>query len=168
MMKLSRMLVILIVLAMTVSSASCKKKVTDKIIDPDDFTEIMEDKFDCEVIEFEKDDNTEEYLIAKSEDGSEGYRIEYIIYNEEDLAEKHYETMLESLENGIEEEDVEGEVKETGSGKYKKLVFEGESNGFDLYIALVQFDEMIIRVSSRETSKSNIKEINKAIKALGY
>ncbi len=166
--KPSRLLIILLVFAMSLTIASCKRKATERIIDADEFTKIMEDKFDCEVNEFEKDDNMEEYLIAKSEDGSGGYRIEYIIYEEEDPAEEHYEAMLESLENGIEDEDVEGEVKETGSGKYKKLVFEGESHGFDLYIALVQFDEMIIRVSSQETSKSNIKEINKAIKALGY
>lgn len=165
---LSRSLIIMLIVAMSLTSASCKKKGTDKIIDPDDFTEIMEDKFDCEVKEFEKEDDMEEYLFAKSEEGGGGYRIDYIIYDEEDPAEEHYYKMLDSIERGLEEDDLEGEVKESGSDNYEKLVFEGESGGGDLYIAMVQFDEMIIRVSSFDTSKSNIKEINKAIKALGY
>jgi len=167
---LSRMLTILLVLAMSMSVASCGRKV----IDGDDFTKIMEDKFDCEVTGFAVYDEMEENRVATSE--ALGYRIDYRIYEKEETAEDYFENVLESLEDGIEDEDdeLEGTVKKTGSGNYTKIVFEGEleyddkSRDTEYYIVMIRLDDMIILATAGDTGKSTTKEIGKVIKELGY
>lgn len=166
---LSRMLIILLVIAMSLSIASCEKKK----IDADDFTKIMEDKLDCVVLTPDKYDNQEEYLIATNKDV--GYRIEYVIFSEEKDAKEYYRNNLESLEDGIKDKEdiLEGTIKETGSGNYMKFAFKGEINqsavtSSEIYMVMVRFNDMIIIASSKDTSETTTKEVDKAIKALGY
>lgn len=166
---LSRMLIALLVIAMSLSVASCEKKM----IGVDDFTRIMEDKLKCVVLTPDKYDNQEEYLIATNADV--GYRIEYMINTTEQGAEDYFDRNLKSLEDGIEDEEdyLEGTVKKTGSGNYKKFVFKGQfvidgNVGEEIYMIMVRFDNMIIIASAKDTSEKTTKEVDKAIKALGY
>lgn len=159
---LYRMLVILLVLAMLMSLVSCRKKVTGV----DDFTEIMEDEFDCEVIDFEKDDDIDEYLIAKEKDGD--YHVELIIFQKEKRAEDTFEKMLEPYEDGLENDELEGTVKKTESGNYMKFVFKGEYREREIYMIMIQFEDTIIQAVGDDTGKRATKQVDEVIKALGY
>jgi len=159
---LYRMLGILLVLAMLMSLVSCRKKVTGV----DDFTEVMEDKFDCEVFDFDKRDDMDEHIMAGEDDGD--YRVELIIYNKENRAEDHFEEMFESYEDGIEDDELEGTVEKTESGSYRKFVFKGEFGDREIYMIMIQTKDTIIQAHSNDTGKCATKRVDEVIKALGY
>ena len=150
-----------LVLVMGFSLVACGKKP----IDPDDFEEIMED-MDYLVYESEGGKKVDEYWYAYDEDNE--YNVSLTIYDDKDDAKDEFEDMLEDIEDAKEDEDFEGTIKKSGMGNYKKVVINGENDGDEAYMVVIRSDNMILLVMASDNGKSDVKEVNKILKELGY
>ncbi len=158
-----KILVLVLAFTMILSVAACSKKP----IDEDKFEEVMEDKFDFEVEEGATSKDIDEAFYAYDEDND--YYVTYTLYEDADEAEDVMDDYIDDIEEAKEDEDFEGKITKTGSGKYKKVTVKGEDeDAGDMYAVLIRSDKMIIMIGTQSVKDKRVDQVNKIVKALGY
>ncbi|NLT10988.1 MAG: hypothetical protein GXY06_01030 [Clostridiaceae bacterium] len=168
MQKAKKLFALVLVLVMGFSLAACGKKP----IDSDDFEDIMDD-LDYNVYE-ESDPGKkiDEAWYAYDDDYEYVVMLQY--YEDKDDAKDEIDDMIEDIEEAKKEKDFDGKIKKSGMGSYKKIVvngeFEDDVDDFygEMYAVIIRSDEMILMVAAQDTGKSDIKEVDKVVKELGY
>ena len=148
--------------AMVLSLAGCgEKKITGK-----EFKKILKDE-DFEVIEGDDDDYEENYT-AISEDGD--VIIQYYLFEDKDDAKDDFEDGYEDLKDAKDDDEFEGTLKKSGNRSTVKGEFDDNKmyGDSELYMVCIRVDEMMIVALTADTSKSAVKDVDEALKALGY
>lgn len=162
-----KILVLVLVLAMVFSLTACNKKA----IDDKDFEDIMED-LDYEVYEGEGDKKVDTYMYAYDEDMEFYFTFEE--YDDEEDAIDDFNDNVDDMKEVKEDGDLDGTIKVSGSGNFKKAVVKGDfdedSDMFDgdVYAVMVRVDNILIYGYTDSTKDKDVDEINNVFKELGY
>ena len=168
MQKTKKLFALVLVLVMGFSLAACGKKP----IDPDDFEDIMDD-LDYNVYEESNPGKKlDEEWYAYDDD------YEYVVmlqfYDDKDYAKDEIDDLIEDIEEAKDEKDFDGTIKKSGFGSFKKIVvngeFEDDVDDFrgEMYVVIIRSDNMILMVAAQDNGRSDVKEVDKVVKELGY
>lgn len=152
----------ILVAAMGMSLVACgksAKKITSK-----EFKKAL--KSDYAVQENENDDCEEEY-IAVNEDGT--IMIIYDLFESKSDAKAFWQDGYDTIDEALDDEEFDGDLEKKGNKITAKGTFE-DNDYFDgdAYIVVIRAEEMVITAYAQDTSKSTIKEVDKAIESLGF
>ena len=163
-MKIAQKIIVLVLaFAMILSLTACSKKP----IDYKEFKEVMEDKFDYEVEKGATSKDIDKKYYAVDEDGD--FHVDYTLYEDADDAEDEVEDYVDEIEEAKEDEDFDGKITKSSSGKYQKIIVNGEHEDWgDMYVVIIRADNMVIIAGTDSTKAKRVDEINKIVKALGY
>ncbi len=165
--KMKKVLVLVLVMAMMLSLAACNKKV----IDEDDFEDIMED-LDYIVTEGYTNKDIDESLTAHDEDYD--YYVTFTEYKDKEDAIDEFDDGIKDIKKIKKDKDFKGSLKVSGSGNFKKCVVKGDfdedSEMFDgdVYMVMIRVDNVLIGAYTQSTKAKDVKEIDTIIKKLGY
>ena len=159
-----RILVLVLAFAMIFTLVACAKKP----IDYKKFKDVLEDdKFDFDVTKGSPGKDIDKYYYASDEDGD--YFVTYTLYEDADDAEDEIEDYLDEIKDAKDDDEFDGKISESGSGKYKKIVVNGEhEDDGDMYVVIIRSNDMLIMAGTQSTKKRDVAEIDKIVKALGY
>lgn len=158
-----KIIVLVLAFSMILSLAACSKKP----IDYKKFKDVMEDDFDFEVEKGATSKDIDKSYYAVDEDGD--FHAEYTLYEDADDAEEEVEDYIEEIEDAIDDKDFDGKVNKSGSGKYQKIIVNGEHDDYgEMYVVVIRSDNMIIMAGTDSTDKKDVAQVNKIIKELGY
>ena len=158
MQKTKKLFALVLVLVMGFSLAACGKKP----IDPDDFEDIMDD-LDYNVYEESNPGKKlDEEWYAYDDD------YEYVVmlqfYDDKDDAKDEIDDMIEDIEEAKDDKDFDGTIKKSGFG------FEEDVDDFrcEMYVVIIRSDNMILMFAAHDYGQSDVKEVDKVVKELGY
>ena len=168
MQKTKKILALALVLVMGFSLVACgKKPITGK-----EFKKAMKN-LDYSVYE---DSNPgkriDESWYAYDDDYE--YYVLLTLYDDKDDAKDQIDDMLEDIEEAKDDKDFDGTIKKSGFGSFKKIVvngeFEDDVDDFrgEMYVVIIRSDNMILVVSAQDNVRSDVKEVDKVVKELGY
>lgn len=167
--KMRRLLVVVLALSMVLSLTACSKKS----ISADDFIEIMEDEYDCEIVEIEVSGTGREANInARSTD--DNFFVTYEYLEELRPAEMNFDSQVRMYENMKKSDDFDGTIKKSGSGNFEKLIikgdvtFMGSDSETEVYMVTIRSGKMIITATIYDTGKKAVRIIDGVIETLGY
>lgn len=167
--KMRRLLVVVLALSMVLSLTACSKKS----ISADDFIEIMEDEYDCEIVEIEVSGTGREANInARSTD--DNFHVTYEYLEELRPAEMNFDSQVRMYENMKKSDDFDGTIKKSGSGNFEKLIikgdvtFMGSDSEDEVYKVIIRSGKMIITATIYDTGKKAVRIIDGVIETLGY
>lgn len=162
--KTRRIIVLLLTFAMLLSITACAKKP----IDYKEFRDILEDDFDFEIEKGSASKDVDKMYYGQDED--EDYHAQYTLYEDADDAEDEMEDQIDDIEDLLDDDEFDGKIKKSGSGKYQKVIIEGEYEEYDMdvYMVVIRSDAMILSVSTFSTRDKHIDAVNDIVKALGY
>ena len=161
--KIKRAIALTMAAVMLMSITGCHKKIEK--IDEEDVIAALEDVLGLEEGE-DSDDETEHYTVVRNSTGRDysivvnvdreegSYDIEYIIYEDEDFAERHFEYCYECYTDASAYRDYE----------YNLYYKEGECGYIveeyrEVFLAAYYVDNMMISVSSHSVNDNGkIKE----------
>lgn len=164
---MKKVLVLVLVMAMMLSLAACNKKV----IDEDDFEDIMED-LDYIVTEGYPDKKVDESMNAHDEDYE--YYVTFQAYDDVDDAKEDFNDSVDDVKDIKEDKEFKGTIKTSKSGNFQKCVIKGDfdedSDMFDgdVYMVMIRVDNVLIGAYTQSTKAKDVKEIDTIIKKLGY
>lgn len=169
--KMRRLLVVVLALSMVLSLTACSKKS----ISADDFIEIMEDEYDCEIVEIELSGTgrgREAVINARSTD--DNFFVTYEYLEELRPAEMNFDSQVRMYENMKKSDDFDGTIKKSGSGNFEKLIikgdvtFMGSDSEDEVYKVIIRSGKMIITATIYDTGKKAVRIIDGVIETLGY
>ncbi len=157
--------IMIMVLAFTLilSLTACGKKP----IDIKKFKDVLEDKFDFEVEKISSAEKDIDKIYSVKDEDSD-YIAYYMLYEESDDAQEKIEEYIENIEESIEDDEFDGTIKVSGSGKYKKVVSKGEYDSGDRYAVAIRTDNLVIIVGVKSDNDKHVDKVNDIVKALGY
>jgi len=168
--KMRRLLVVVLALSMVLSLTACSKKS----ISADDFIEIMEDEYDCEIVEIELSGTGREAIInARSTD--DNFFVTYEYLEELRHAEMNFDSQVRMYEDMKKSDDFDGTIKKSGSGNFEKLIIKGDatfmgsgSETYEVYEVIIRSGKMIITATKYDTGNKAVRIIDGVIETLGY
>ena len=171
----SKVLVLFLCSVFLFSLVGCSGKSL-KVIDSGDFEDVMDDMDYYVTIE-----DDEDYLSKGQEEAGYAYDEDYEYYvifaqyeDEEDAVEE-FDDMYDDLKDAKEDEEFDGSYKKTTGKNYQKCVVNGEFDDSNssfpedsTYTVVFQIENTLIVVMAYDNGKSDVKEVDKIVKELGY
>ncbi|MFA6828933.1 MAG: hypothetical protein WCQ74_05330 [Saccharofermentanales bacterium] len=145
--------------------------VNVKAVNKKDFKNALEDVADFDDDEYyEYDDyDSDNYYTIYAYDSDAYYN--YSIYGDEDYALDAFEDIYDEFQDMKEDKDFDGSLRMGLSGSTGYILFNGEADGsvFDdeAYGGIYLKDDVVIMVYALSDSKSDIKDINAFLSAIG-
>ena len=145
--------------------------VNVKAVNKKDFKNALEDVADIdddEYYEYDDFDSDIDYTIYAYD--SDAY-YDYSIYGDEDDALDAFEDIYDEFQDMKDDKDFDGSLRMGLSGSTGYILFNGEADGsvFDdeVYGGIYLKDDVVIMVYALSDSKSDIKDINAFLSAIG-
>ena len=145
--------------------------VNVKAVNKKDFKNALEDVADIdddEYYEYDDFDSDIDYTIYAYD--SDAY-YDYSIYGDEDDALDAFEDIYDEFQDMKDDKDFDGSLRMGLSGSTGYILFNGEADGsvFDdeVYGGIYLKDDVVIMVYAYSDSKSDIKDINAFLSAIG-
>jgi hypothetical protein len=147
-----------------------------KVIDSGDFEDVMDDMDYSVTVEDDEDylENGQVETAYAYDENYEYYAI-FVEYEDKEDAVHDFDDMFDDLKGAKDDKDYDGSYKKTTGKNYQKLVVNGEfdSSAGDfqegtVYQVLFQIDNTLIAVMAYDNGKSDVKEVDKIVKELGY
>lgn len=145
--------------------------VSVKAVKKKDFKNALEDVADFdddEYYEYDDYDSDIDYTVFAYE-GNAYY--DYSIYGDEDDALDAFEDIYDDFQDMKEDKDFDGSLRMGLSGSTGYILFNGEADGRDydgdMYGGIYLKDDVVIIVYAHSDRKSDIKDINAFLSAIG-
>jgi predicted nucleotidyltransferase len=163
-------------LVLVVSLVGCSAGKSLKVIDAGDFEDILND-MDYSATVYDDEDSLSKGQVEAAYAFDENYEYYAIFaeYEEKKDAADDFNDMMDDLKNAKDDDEFDGKYTKTSGGNYQKCVINGEfsdsSGDFaegTVYQVAFQIDKTIIVVMAYDNGKSDVKEVDKIVKELGY